>query len=140
MTEPKRRLLQVSLVFFGAVFLCVYPLMELWPSGWAWLPRQQEYEQMMVGVYGTLGVFLILAARKPEAYLSVIWFTFWSSLVHGGIMGIQALMDPGERGHLVGDVAALFLVVFVLGWLTPRGREMHARGSHGKDTGRRRKP
>jgi hypothetical protein len=26
-----------------------------------------------------------------------------------------------EHGHLPGDVAALFLVAIVLGWLTPRG-------------------
>src|SRR6476661_4710548 len=29
-----------------------------------------------------------------------------SSVVHGAIMGVQALNDPTERGHLVGDVPA----------------------------------
>jgi hypothetical protein len=75
---------------------------------------------MMVGVYGTLGVFLIWASRRPEDHLSLIWFTFWSSLIHGMIMGIQAIVDPLERGHLLGDVAALFAVVGLLGWLAPR--------------------
>ena len=74
-----------------------------------------------MGVYGTLGIFLIWASRRPEAHLSLIWFTFWSSLVHGMIMGIQAIADPLERGHLFGDVAALLAVVVLLGWLTPRG-------------------
>jgi hypothetical protein len=82
------------------------PAYALWPSGWVWLPRQHEYEQMMIGVYATLGIFLIWASRQPEAHLSLIWFTFWSSLVHGIIMGAQALLDPREHGHLVGDVAA----------------------------------
>ena len=36
-------------------------------------------------------------------------------------MGIQAIVDPAERAHLVGDVAALWLAVIFLGWLTPRG-------------------
>lgn len=42
-------------------------------------------------------------------------------VAHCGIMAVQALADPMERGHLPGDVAALFLVATVLGVLTPRG-------------------
>jgi FtsH-binding integral membrane protein len=117
----RRRYLQITLVAIALVFLSLYPLMQLWPSGWVWLPRQHEYEQMMMGVYGTLGVFLLWASRRPQAHLSLIWFTFWSSLVHGTIMGVQAIVDPAERAHLAGDVAALFVAVVLLGWLTPRG-------------------
>jgi hypothetical protein len=116
-------LLQIALVVIGLVFLAVYPLMVLWPSGWLWQPRQHEYEQMMIGVYGTLGIFLLWAARRPEAHLSLIWFTFWSSIVHGSIMGIQAIVDPVERLHLAGDVPALWIAVILLGWLTPRGMQ-----------------
>jgi hypothetical protein len=115
------RLLRGALLAFGVAFLLVYPLMVLWPSGWAWQPRQHEYELMMVGIYATLGVFLLRAARDPGANLSLIWFTVWSSVVHGGIMAVQAVVDPAEHGHLPGDVAALFLVAAVLGSLTPRG-------------------
>ena len=117
----RHRLLQTALVAIAFVFLSLYPLMQVWPSGWVWQPRQYEYEQMMIGVYGTLGVFLLWASRRPEAHLSLIWFTFWSSLVHGTIMGAQAIVDPVERVNLVGDVAALWLAVILLGWLTPRG-------------------
>ncbi len=120
--KHKRRYLQIALVLIGGIFLSLYPLMQLWPSGWVWLPRQHEYEQMMIGVYATLGIFLIWSSRRPEEHLSLIWFTFWSSLVHGIIMGIQAVIDPAEYGHLKGDVAALFIAVVLLGWLTPRGR------------------
>jgi hypothetical protein len=115
------RLLRAWLVVFGVAFLLVYPLMVIWPSGWAWQPSQPEYEQMIVGIYATLGIFLLRASRDPQAHLSLIWFTVWSSLVHGGIMAVQALVDPMEHGHLPGDVAALFLVAAVLGYLTPRG-------------------
>ena len=55
----RRRYLQIALVVIGGVFLLLYPLMQLSPSGWVWLPRQTEYEQMMIGVYGTLGIFLL---------------------------------------------------------------------------------
>jgi hypothetical protein len=58
---------------------------------------------MIIGVYATLGVFLLIAARNPYAHKSLIWFTVWSSVVHAAIMGIQAVSDPAEHGHLVGD-------------------------------------
>ena len=122
----RQRWLRIALVAFGIAFLLVHPLMQVWPSGWTWQPSQHEYEQMIVGIYATLGVFLLWASREPEAHLSLIWFTVWSSAVHGGIMLVQALVEPNEHGHLVGDVFALLLVALVLGVLTPRGVVSHA--------------
>jgi Family of unknown function (DUF6632) len=111
------RLLQIALVVFGVVFLLVYPLAVVWPSGWAWhsgAPYQSDYFLMIVGVYATLGVFLINAARNPAANLSLIWFTVWSSVVHGAIMTVQSFGSGHHMGHLVGDVPGLFLVAIVL--------------------------
>jgi hypothetical protein len=119
--EHRRKYLQAALLVFGIIMLLLYPLMALWPSGWAWTPGQHEYEQMIIGIYATLGIFVIRASRKPEEHLSLIWFTVWSSLVHGGIMAVQAVVDPSEHGHLLGDVPALIVVAAVLAWLTPRG-------------------
>jgi hypothetical protein len=70
-----------------------------------------------------LGVFLLIASRNPLAHLSLIWFTVWSSVVHGGIMAVQAFLSPMHRGHLWGDVPALFVVAAALALLTPRGVE-----------------
>ncbi len=97
-------LLCIALIVFGIAFLLIYPLMVVWPSGWAWQPSQHECEQMIIGIYATLGIFLLWASRQPEAHLSLIWFTVWSSVVHGGIMGVQAVVDPSEHGHLLDDV------------------------------------
>ena len=116
----RRKVLQVALLVIGVASLLVYPLMLVWPSGWSWQPGQHEYEQMIIGIYATLGVFLIRAARSPDEHRSLIWFTVWSSVVHGGIMAAQAFVDPAERGHLLGDVPALFLIAIVLGSLAPR--------------------
>ena len=115
------RALKVVLVLVGLIFLfAVYPLMMyLWPSGWRWQPNQPEYEQMILGVYATLGIFLLLASRDPSAYRSLIAFTAWSSLVHAGIMTVQAFQNAGERGHLLGDVPALILVGVLLIVLAP---------------------
>ncbi len=123
MPHGELKALRISLIAFGIAFLLIYPLMIIWPAGWSWKPGQHEYEQMIVGIYATLGIFLLWASRKPEAHLSLIWFTAWSSAVHGGIMAVQAIVDSAERGHLLGDVAALLLVAVVLALLTPRGVE-----------------
>jgi hypothetical protein len=116
----------VALVVFGLIFLFgVYPMMMApWPSGWRWNPNQPEYEQMILGVYATLGIFLLIASRNPMQHRSLIWFTIVSSLVHGVIMAAQALNMPAEHGHLLGDVPALILVAIVLAVLMPRGGEM----------------
>lgn len=123
MRDDKRlQYLKVALVVVGLFFLFgIYVMMMwVWPSGWGWTPRQSEYEQMILGVYATLGVFLIRAARDPLANASLIWFTIWSSLVHGGIMFVQAIVDETERANLLGDVPGLLLVAFVLWYLMPR--------------------
>ena len=119
------RYLRVALVLVGLIFIfAVYPLMmSVWPSGWRWSPNQPQYEQMILGVYATLGVFLLIASRNPLRHLSLIWFTVFSSIVHAGIMAVQALNMPSEHGHLVGDIPALILVAVLLGILTPRGAE-----------------
>lgn len=115
-------LLKLALIVFGAVFCLVYPLAMLWPSGWAWhegAPYASDYFMMIVGVYATLGIFLILASRNPEANRSLILFTIWSSLVHAAIMAVQSFNMPGHMGHLYGDVPALVLVAVILYALLP---------------------
>ena len=116
----REKLLQIVLVLFGAVGVLLYPLAIVWPAGWAWhegAPYESQYFMMIVGVYATLGVFLINAARDPKANMSLIWFTVWSSVVHGAIMGVQSLQMPEHMGHLLGDVPALILGAIVLGAL-----------------------
>lgn len=114
------RYLRIALIVVGIAFLLIYPLTKIWASGWLWQPGQYEYEQMIIGIYATLGIFLLWATQKPEAHLSLIWFTVWSSVVHGLIMAVQAVIDPVEHGHLIGDVPALLLVAIVLGFLASR--------------------
>ena len=114
--------LKAALYLFGLIFIFGVPamMMWVWPDGWSWTPSQPEYEQMIMGIYVTLGVFLILAAKDPLANASLIWFTIWSSIVHGGIMLVQAIVDESDRANLMGDVPALFLVAIVLWYLMPR--------------------
>jgi hypothetical protein len=121
--STRLRYLRIALVLVGLIFIFgVYPLMmNFWPAGWRWSPNQTEYEQMILGVYATLGVFLLYASKNPLRHLSLIWFTVVSSFVHAAIMTVQALQMPSEHGHLFGDIPALFFVAILLAVLTPRG-------------------
>jgi hypothetical protein len=121
---PKRlSVLRVVLVLVGVACLALGPLMLVWPTGWRWSPHHAHYEQMMVGIYITLGIFLIHASRDPLQHLSLIWFAVWMSIVHAGVMAAQALTTAGHRGHLVADVPALLLSAAVLAFLTPRRQQ-----------------
>jgi hypothetical protein len=123
MDETNRvKYLRIALLLVGLIFIVgIYPLTIIWPSGWSWHAGHSDYLQMILGLYATLGVFLLIASRKPLANLSLIWFTVWSSIVHGGIMAAQSLANPEHMGHLCGDVLALLAVGAVLALLTPRG-------------------
>ncbi|HEX4266716.1 MAG TPA: DUF6632 domain-containing protein [Steroidobacteraceae bacterium] len=120
-TAPRLKFLRIALIVIGLIFLVgVYPLTILWPAGWAWHHTGQSlYLQMILGIYATLGVFLLIASRDPFSNRSLIWFTVWSSLVHAGIMAAQAIVYAEHRGHLLGDVPALLLVAIVLAVLMP---------------------
>lgn len=118
----KLKYLKIALFVIGIVFIFgIYPMTVIWPAGWAWHHQGVSlYLQMILGVYATLGVFLIIAAFNPMQNLSLIWFTVWSSIVHGAIMAVQSFVYPEHMGHLFGDVPALLLIAIVLGVLTPR--------------------
>lgn len=81
--------LRIVLIVVGLIAIfAIGPLMLLWPSGWTWHSGHSQYPLMIVGIYATLGVFLLMASRDPMKHLSLIWFTVWSSVVHGAIMEI----------------------------------------------------
>ena len=121
-TSDNQGLLRSALIAVGLIFVVgLYPLTILWPEGWAWHHSGSSmYLQMILGVYATLGIFLILASRDPSAHRSLIWFAVWSSVVHATIMAAQSAIYPEHRGHLYGDVPALLIVAALLASLAPR--------------------
>ena len=126
MVEDTRiKYLRVALAAVGVIYIVgIYSLVMIWPSGWSWHSAESHhlphYLQMILGVYATLGVFLLIASRNPLQHLSLIWFTVWSNVVHAAIMAAQALANPDQVGHLWGDVPALLVIAAVLALLTPR--------------------
>ena len=124
MAEADTKYLRIALRLVGLTFIFgIYTFCLVWPSGWAWhAGAMPHYLQMILGVYATLGVFLVIASRDPLAHLSLIWFTVWSSIVHAGIMAAQALANPEHIAHLWGDVPALLAVAGLLAFLTRKAQ------------------
>ena len=119
----KSNLLPLALGRLGAGLWLVYVMAIVWPSGWAWhdgSPASNDYFMMIVGVYITLGIFLIRAASNPAANASLIWFTIWSSVVHALVMAWESMRNPMHQGHLIGDVPALLIAALVLAVLMKR--------------------
>lgn len=107
----RQRALQVVLGIVGLLFLAgLYPLLTM---------QTGAAEQMLGGVYITLGFFLLLTVRNPAAHRSLIGFTAWSSLVHGGIMAVQAYQNVIPRMDLYRAVLPLGIIGVVLIALAP---------------------
>ncbi len=96
--------LRIALIVFGLTFIFgIHPLSIVWPSGWIWGQGHSHYLMMIIGIYATLGVFLLIASQDPDAHRSIIWFTVWSSVVHGAIMA--ALQRAGGAWSSIGRCA-----------------------------------
>ena len=124
--EEKLKYLKIALYVIGVTYVIgIYLMMRwIWPAGWGWEPAQPEYENMILGVYAVLGIYLIKAAKDPMANASLIGFTIWSNIVHACVMLYYAILDEAERPNLMGgDIPSLFLVAFVLWYLMPKADE-----------------
>jgi len=120
--EAKLKALRIVLVLVGLTFVfAIWPLTSIWPSGWSWHTEGRSYYlEMIISIYVVLGIFLLIASRDPLAHRSLISFTIWSSVAHGGVMAMQSFDGDHNMGHLLGDVPALFIVAIVLAYLMPR--------------------
>jgi hypothetical protein len=78
---------------------------------------------MMMSLYFTLGVFLLVAVRKPSAHRSLIAFAAWSSFAHAVVMSILGLHIPSEKtGFLIGSVVLVVIGVALLALNNPSSR------------------
>jgi hypothetical protein len=109
----RERALKVVMVLVGLLFVAaIYPvMMSLWhPS-----PSDDTGDTMMMSLYFTLGVFLLVAVRKPWVHRSLIAFTAWSSFAHAVVMAILGLHMPSERlGFLSGSAVLVVIGVALL--------------------------
>jgi hypothetical protein len=99
----RERALKVLLVLSGLTCLAgLYPLIGAIRDGTATTIVRQD--QMILGIYIALGVFLLIAARDPREHRSLILFAGWSTLAHDGVMIVQGFQYHDLRGDLPGYV------------------------------------
>jgi len=78
-------LLRYAMIGIGLIFVAgIWTLSAVWPSGWSWGVGPSHYWPMILGVYATLGIFLVWARaiRWPTAVSSGsrcgrAWCTRW---------------------------------------------------------------
>jgi hypothetical protein len=80
------RVLKILLVLVGLAFVAgIYPLatslLHLWNS------QVSAGDQMILGIYVPIGIFLLLAVRDPSANRSLIVCVAWSTLAHDAVYG-----------------------------------------------------
>ncbi|MFS1526409.1 DUF6632 domain-containing protein [Microbulbifer sp. 2304DJ12-6] len=119
-TRVKYLIIAMRVVGLFFIF-AIYPLMEwVWPEGWGWIPPQHEYEHIIIGMFATLGVFLVLAATNPIANIILVWFTIWLNLVYATISLLMAVGDETGEQNLIGDIPLQYLIAGVLWYLIPK--------------------
>ena len=113
----RERVLKILLVVLGLFFCAgIYPIATtVWHPG----PSDDPGDMMMLSLYFALGIFLLIAARKPAEHRSLIAFTAWSSFAHAAVMSTLGIHMPNERaGFLIGS-AVLVVIGAVLLVLAP---------------------
>jgi 4-amino-4-deoxy-L-arabinose transferase-like glycosyltransferase len=123
------RIRQVIVALVGLFYLgLLYPLFtDLWRSKWLIEMHDNECGPMFLSFFVALGVFLLLAARKPIQYRLVIAFAAWQALTHSATMLIQSVetsIHGVPRGYL--DVILFGVIGIGLLFLVPPKEEASA--------------
>ena len=124
-TKKRQRLLQIVLVIVGLVNLAlVYFLYkDLRHSAWL-LEQKNECDPMFLSFFIPVGVFLLMAARRPSEHRSMIALAAWWNISHGGVMAIQTVEAWIHGVHRNFTDVIIFLVIgVVLLVLLPAKRE-----------------
>jgi hypothetical protein len=84
--------------------------------------NDNECEPMFLSFFVVLGVFLLLAVKKPTAHRSLIAFAAWWSLFHASVMAVQTIeaWHHGFRRDYT-DVVVAGIIGAVLLAVTPKG-------------------
>src|SRR5689334_13932454 len=95
----RERTLQVVLVLLGLFYsFWGYFLFDaLWHS--SWLNGHNDVLPMFLSLNTVLGVFLLLAVKRPAKHRSLIAYGAWSSLAHAFTMSIQSAEAAAHGMH-----------------------------------------
>jgi len=113
----RERARQIVLGLLGLLYVALtfFLYKDLLHSSWL-LAQKNETEPMFLSFYIALGFFLLLAARKPSEYRSLIAFAAWQSLAHSAVMAaetVEAYSHGVRRDYADVIVAAVIGVVLL---------------------------
>jgi hypothetical protein len=112
-----QRALQIVLVLVGLLFsAAILPVV----GGLRDPAHSDTGDTMMMGLYFTLGIFLLIAARNPPAHRSLIAFAAWSSFAHAIVMSTQGFEIASQRSGFLGGSAVLVVIGLALIVLAPK--------------------
>ena len=117
----RERLTRIVLVIVGLMNLAViYPLfLDLQHSSWL-LEKKNEVDPMFLSFFIPVGVFLLLAARRPAEHRSMIALAAWWHISHGTVMAIQSAEAWNHGVHRnFADVILMLVIGGVLLALLP---------------------
>jgi cbb3-type cytochrome oxidase subunit 3 len=126
----RERLTQIALVIVGLLNLAMIYFLysDLRHSSWL-LDRKNEIEPMFLSFFIPVGVFLLMAVRRPAEHRSMIALAAWWHISHGTVMAIQTVEAWNHGIHRNFADVILFLVIgIILLVLLPAKREAVAAG------------
>ncbi len=118
-TSNRERATKVVLVVLG-LLTAVTNINALVTSFLALRPTGGTTAPMFYTILAALGVFLVLAARNPSAYRSLIAYAAWSSVAHGAVMALMVIKLPDKRAELLVGAAFAALGAALLLVFAPR--------------------
>ena len=88
----RERLTQIVLVIVGLFNLSIIYFLytDLRHSSWL-LEQKNECEPMFLSFFIPVGVFLLMAARRPSEHRSMIALAAWWNISHGVVMAIETV-------------------------------------------------
>ena len=121
----KERLTQIVLVLVGLfnVATIYFLYLDLRHSSWL-LVQKNECDPMFLSFFIPVGVFLLMAARRPSEHRSMIALAAWWNISHSAVMAIQTVQARIHGVHRDFTDVVLFIVIgCVLLALLPAKRE-----------------
>jgi hypothetical protein len=129
-TLQRERLTQIVLVIVGLINLAMiyFLYLDLRHSSWL-LEKHNETNPMFLSFFIPVGVFLLIAVRRPSEHRSMIALAAWWNISHATVMAIQTVEAWMHGVHRNFTDVILFLVIgVVLLALLPAKREAVAPG------------
>jgi hypothetical protein len=122
----RRRLTQIVLVIVGLLNLAMIYFLysDLRHSSWL-LVQKNETEPMFLSFFIPVGVFLLMAARRPSEHRSMIALAAWWNISRGTVMAIQTVEAWNHGVHRnFTDVIVFLMVGGILLALLPAKRKV----------------